>query len=148
MRFLMLMIPAGYEQAKAGALPPVEAVKAMLDYNESLRKAGVLLTMDGLHPPAEGVRLTRAGGKLRVTDGPFAEAKEALGGYWMLQVKSKEEAIEWASRCPAVQSHAPDGVATIELRQLQETGDWPAEFRPVLAKYPELQKLQDVFQRS
>ena len=148
MRFLMLMLPTGYEKATPAALPPKEGVEAMLQYNESLRKAGVLLTMDGLHPPAEGARLTRAGGKLKVTDGPFAEAKEAIGGYWMLQVKSKEEAIEWASRCPAVQPYAPDGVATIELRHIQELGDWPADFRAVLNKYPDLQRLQDVFSRS
>jgi len=142
MRFMMLMIPAGYEKAQAHALPPKEGVEAMLQYNESLRKAGVLVALDGLHPPVEGVRLTRAAGKLRVTDGPFTETKEAIGGYWILQVKSKAEAVEWASRCPAVQSYAPDGVATIELRQLQELGDWPAEFQALLAKYPELQKLE------
>ncbi len=148
MRFMMLMIPTGYEKAEPGAMPPPEAVEAMLKYNESMRKAGVLLALDGLHPPAEGVRLTRSSGKLKVTDGPFSEAKEAVGGYWMIQVKSKEEAVEWASRCPAVQPYAPDGVATIELRQLQEVGDWPAEFRPVLAKYRELQKLQDLYKRA
>jgi hypothetical protein len=141
MRFMMLMIPAGYESAPREALPPKEGVEAMLQYNEAMRKAGVLLAADGLHPPAEGARLRRAGGKLTVTDGPFAEAKEAIGGYWLIQVKSKAEAIEWASRCPAVQSYAPDGVATIELRQLQELGDWPAEFQVLLGKYPELQKL-------
>ncbi|MHB1847172.1 MAG: YciI family protein [Deltaproteobacteria bacterium] len=148
MRFLMLMIPTGYEKATPAALPPKEAVEAMQKYSDSLCKAGVLLTLDGLRPPAEGVRLTRAGGKLKVTDGPFTETKEALGGYWMLQVKSKEEAIEWASRCPAVQPYAPDGVATIELRQLQETSDWPAERRAVVNQYPELQKLQQIFNRA
>jgi hypothetical protein len=142
------MIPTGYENAQPGALPPPEAVEAMLKYNDAMRKAGVLLALDGLHPPVEGVRLTRAGGKLKVTDGPFTEAKEAVGGYWILQVESKAQAIEWASRCPAVQPYAPDGVATIELRQLQELGDWPAEFRSVLAKYPELQKLQDLRNRA
>ena len=74
----------------------------MMKYNESLQKAGVLLALDGLHPPSMGARVTFAGGKPKVTDGPFAEAKEVLGGYWMIQVKSKEEAIEWASRCPGV----------------------------------------------
>jgi hypothetical protein len=141
MRFMMLMIPKDYENAVPGAVPPVEAVEAMLQYNESLRKAGVLLALDGLHPPAEGVRLTRAGGKLKVTDGPFTETKEAVGGYWLLQVRSKQEAIEWATRCPAVQPYAPDGVATIELRELQEMGDWPADLRAVVAKFPQLQRL-------
>ena len=74
----------------------------MMKYNESLQKAGVLLALDGLHPPSMGARVTFAGGKPKVTDGPFAEAKEVLGGYWMIQVKSKEEAIEWAKRCPGV----------------------------------------------
>jgi hypothetical protein len=141
MRFMMLMIPTGYEKAEPGATPPAEGVEAMLKYNESLRKAGVLLALDGLQPPAAGVRLTRSGGKLKLTDGPFTEAKEAIGGYWIIRVKSKEEAVEWASRCPAVQPYAPDGIATIELRQIQEVGDWPADLRAVVAKYPELQRL-------
>ena len=72
----------------------------MMKYNEELQKAGVLLALDGLHPPSMGARVSFSGGKPTVTDGPFAEAKEVLGGYWMIQVKSKEEAIEWASRCP------------------------------------------------
>jgi len=141
MRFMMLMIPTGYEKAEPGATPPAEAVEAMLKYNESLRKAGVLVAVDGLHPPMEGIRLTRSGGKLKVTDGPFTEAKEAIGGYWIIQVKTKEEAVEWASRCPAVQPYAPDGVATLELRQLQEIADWPTDLQAVLAKYPELLRL-------
>ena len=138
MRYMMLMIPAGYEKAGAEGSPPKEAIEAMMAYNESLRKAGVLIALDGLHPPAEGVRLTRAGGKLKVTDGPFTETKEAIGGYWILQVKSKEEAVEWASRCPAVQPYAPDGVATLELRPIQELTDFPPELQAVVAKYPEL----------
>jgi len=141
MRFMMLMIPTGYEKAQPQAAPPPEAIEMMMKYNDSLRKAGVLLSLDGLHPPAKGVRLSRAGGKLKVTDGPFAETKEALGGYWILQVKSKEEAIEWASRCPAVQPYAPDGVATIELRQLQELTDFSPDAQKVVEKYPELAKL-------
>ena len=100
MRFMMLMIPKGYEKAAPGTMPDAKAVEAMMKYNESLQKAGVLLALDGLHPPSMGARVSFAGGKPKVTDGPFAEAKEVLGGYWMIQVKSKEEAIEWASRCP------------------------------------------------
>src|SRR6185295_16666368 len=98
MRFMMLMIPKGYEQAAPGTMPDAKAVAAMMKYNESLQKAGVLLALDGLHPPSMGARVSFPGCKPRVTDGPFAEAKEVLGGYWMIQVKSREEAIEWASR--------------------------------------------------
>ena len=86
----------------------------MMKYNESLQKAGVLLALDGLHPPSMGARVSFPGGKPKVTDGPFAEAKEVLGGYWMIQVKSKEEAIEWATRCPASENEV------IEIRQVQE----------------------------
>src|SRR6059058_5541134 len=97
MRFMMLMIPKGYEAAAPGTMPPAEAVAAMMKYNEALKDAGVLITLDGLHPPSMGARVSFSGGKPVVTDGPFAEAKEVLGGYWMIQVKSKEEAVEWAS---------------------------------------------------
>src|SRR5450631_1803945 len=85
MRFMMLMIPKGYEKAEPGAMPSAEAVAAMMKYNESLQKAGVLLALDGLHPPSMGARVTFAGGKAKVTDGPFTEAKEVVGGYWMIQ---------------------------------------------------------------
>jgi len=121
MRFMMLMIPKGYEKAKPGAMPDPQAVAAMMKYTESLQKAGVLLALDGLHPASMGARVSFAGGKPRVTDGPFVEAKEVLGGYWMIQVKSKQEAVEWASRCPA-----QDG-DVIEVRQVQEMSDFPPE---------------------
>jgi hypothetical protein len=133
MRFMMLMIPKGYENAKPGAMPDAKAVAAMMKYNESLQKAGVLLALDGLHPPAMGSRISFSSGKPRVTDGPFAEAKEVLGGYWMIQVKSKEEAVEWASRCPASDNEV------IELRQVQEMSDFPADVQEVLSRHPELQ---------
>src|ERR1700750_3028245 len=113
MRFMMLMIPQGYEAAAPGTMPPAEAVAAMMKYNEALKEAGVLITLDGLHPPSMGARVSFAAGKPKVTDGPFAEAKEVVGGYWMIQVKSKEEAIEWASRCPASDNEV------IEIRQVQ-----------------------------
>src|SRR6516225_10884729 len=100
MRFMLLMIPKGYESATPGTLPSADAVAAMMKYNESLQKAGVLLALEGLHPPSMGARVTFSGGKAKVTDGPFAEAKEVLGGYWMIQVKSKAEALEWAGRAP------------------------------------------------
>src|ERR1700744_4036791 len=101
MRYMMLMIPKGYENAQPGTMPDPAAVSAMMKYNESLQKAGVLLALDGLHPPSSGARVSFQGGQAKVTDGPFSEAKEVVGGYWMIQVKSKEEAIEWATRCPA-----------------------------------------------
>ena len=123
MRFMMLMIPKGYETAEPGTMPDAKAVAAMMKYNESLQKAGVLLALDGLHPPSMGARVTFAGGKPKVTDGPFAEAKEVLGGYWMIQVKSKEEAVEWAKRAPM-----EDG-DIIEVRQVQEIEDFPEDVR-------------------
>ena len=132
MRFMMLMIPKGYEKAEAGTVPSAEAVKAMMKYNESLQKAGVLLALDGLHPPAVGARVTFAGGKAKVTDGPFAEAKEVLGGYWMIQVKSREEAIEGAKRCPGDD-------CIVEVRQVQEMSDFPADVQEAAAGFTELQ---------
>src|SRR6266496_6120780 len=114
MRFMMLMIPKGYEKAAPGTMPDAKSVAAMMKYNESLQKAGVLLALDGLHPPSVGARVSFSGGKPRVTDGPFAEAKAVVGGYWMIQVKSREEALEWAKRCPASDNEV------IEVRQVQE----------------------------
>src|SRR5260221_4612906 len=81
-------------------MPDAKAVAAMMKYNQALQKAGVLLALDGLHPPSMGARVTFSGGKPKVTDGPFTEAKEVIGGYWMIQVKAKEEAVERAARCP------------------------------------------------
>ena len=133
MKFMMLMIPKGYEKAEPGAMPSAEAVSAMMKYNESLQKAGVLLALDGLHPPSEGVRVSFAGGKPLVTDGPFAETKEVVGGYWMIQVNSKQEAIEWAKRCPASQNEA------IEIRQVQEFSGFPSDVQEVARKYPDMQ---------
>src|SRR5258705_5939254 len=101
MRFMMLMIPKGYEQAAPGTMPGAKKVEPMMKYNTSLQKAGVLLALDGLHPPSMGARVTFAGGKPKVTDGPFAETKEMLAGYWMIDVKSRVDAIEWCKRCPA-----------------------------------------------
>ena len=89
MRFMMLMIPKGYETAAPGTMPDAKAVEAMMKYNESLQKAGVLLALDGLHPPSMGARVSFRGGKPKVTDGPFTETNEVLGGYWMIDVKSK-----------------------------------------------------------
>lgn len=133
MRFMMLMIPKGYESAEPGAMPSADAVAAMMKYNEDLQKAGILLALDGLHPPSMGARVSFADGKAKVTDGPFAEAKEVLGGYWMIQVRSKEEAIEWAKRCPG----SPNEV--IELRQVQEMEDFPADVQKAAEGFAEMQ---------
>lgn len=114
-------------------MPDAKAVEAMMKYNESLQKAGVLLALDGLHPPSMGARVTFSGGKPKVINGPFAEVKEVLGGYWMIQVKSKEEAIEWASRCPASDNEI------IEIRQVQEFSDFPADVQNAAAGFPEMQ---------
>src|SRR4051812_2871305 len=114
MRFMMLMIPLGYETAPPDVQLDPERVKAMMKYNEALKDAGILITLDGLHPPSMGARVSFATGKPVVTDGPFAEAKEVLGGYWMIEVNSKEEAIAWAKKCPASENEV------IEIRQVHE----------------------------
>ena len=142
MRFMMLMIPKGYENAKPGVMPDANAVAAMMKYNESLQKAGVLLALDGLHPPSMGARVSFSGGKPKVTDGPFAETKEVIGGYWMIQVKSKQEAIEWASRCPASNNEV------IEIRQVQEFSDFPADVQKAAENFPELQAQSNRRDRS
>ena len=133
MRFMMLMIPAGYETAAAGAMPSAEAVAAMMKYNEALKEAGVLITLDGLHPPSMGARVSFASGKPVVTDGPFTEAKEVLGGYWMVEVTCREEAIAWAKRCPASANEI------IEIRQVQEMSDFPPDVQEAAVGFNELQ---------
>ncbi len=128
MRFMMLMIPKGYEKAAPGTMPEPKAVAAMMKYNESLQKAGVLLALDGLHPPSAGARVSFEAGKPKVTDGPFIEAKEVIGGYWMIQVRSREEAIEWATRCPGSDNEV------IEIRQVQEMSEFPPEIQEAAAR--------------
>jgi len=117
MRFMMFMYP---EISEADWHPSAEDVGAMSRYNEELRKAGMLLALDGLHPPAEGARVSFSGAGTTVTDGPFAEAKEVVGGYWLIQARSKEEAVEWASRCPGKD-------CTIEVRRVFEMEDFPED---------------------
>jgi hypothetical protein len=136
MRFMMLMIPKGYEHAAPAALPDAQAVATMMKYNETLQKAGVLLALDGLHPPSMGARVSFEGGKPKVIDGPVTDAKEVIGGYWMIQVKSKEEAVEWASRCPGSANEV------IEVRQVQEFSDFPADVQKAAAYFPEMQAQQ------
>src|SRR5271156_4503096 len=114
MRFMMIMFPKIYETAKAGFVPDMKNMEKMGAYNDALGKAGVLLALDGLTPPATmSARVTFKDGKSKVTDGPFTEAKEVVGGYWIIQVKSREEALEWASRIPA-----KDDEMVIEVRRL------------------------------
>jgi hypothetical protein len=125
MRFMMLMYPG--PKAETQKLPDPAAIAAMMKYNEELAKAGVLLGLDGLQPSAKGARVRFSGGKATVTDGPFTEAKELLGGYWMIQVKSREEAVEWARRIPANDDEM------VELRQVFEMADF-TNVPPALAE--------------
>lgn len=122
MRFMMLMIPSPGNQARIeqGALPDAENVAAMAKYNEAMTRAGVMLAGEGLHPRSAGARVEFSGGKGTVVDGPFSEAKEVIGGYWMIQVRSREEAIEWALRCPEQE-------CVIELRRVYEMEDFPED---------------------
>ncbi|MHB8690723.1 MAG: YciI family protein [Solirubrobacteraceae bacterium] len=126
MRFMMLMIPNISEEEWQ---PDAEGVAAMGRYNEELSKAGVLLSLDGLHPASEGARVSFTGGRAQVADGPFTEAKELVGGYWIIDVSSKAEAVQWASRCPANDGNV------IEVRRVFELSDFPAD---VQAAVPEL----------
>ncbi len=130
MRFMMFMIPSVYQpdapagkKAEEGFAPSAEAVAAMTKYNEELAKAGVLISLDGLHPMLNGARVSFLHGKPVVIDGLSVNVKEVVGGYWIIDVKSKEEAIEWAKRCPA----SDDDV--IEVRQVQEMSEFPADVR-------------------
>ncbi len=130
MRFMMFMIPRVYQpgtpkEEKAGEnfTPPADAIEKMGRFNEELAKAGALISLDGLHPDSKGARVSFGKGKPVVTDGPFAEAKEIVGGYWMINVKSKAEAIEWARKCPAAEGDV------IEIRQVFEMEDFPPDVR-------------------
>ena len=133
MRFMMLVIPRGYETAAPDRVPDARQVEQMMKYNESLAEAGVLLSLDGLTPPSAGVRVSFTGGKPKVTDGPFAAAKECVGGYWMIQVKSKDEAIEWAKRAPMSDNEI------IEVRRVQEMSDFPPDVQAAAAGFEEMQ---------
>jgi hypothetical protein len=116
MRFMMLIYPGA--KAEAGVMPDETTIAGMMKYNAELAKAGVLLALDGLQPSSKGARIVKASGKRQVIDGPFSETKEIVGGYWLIQVKSREEAVQWASRCPI-----EDG-QMIELRQVFEMADF------------------------
>jgi hypothetical protein len=123
MRFMMFIYPDA--KAEAGAMPDAALVADMMRYNEELAKAGVLLALDGLHPTSQGARVYFPNGRAQVVDGPFPESKEVVGGYWMIQVKSKEEAVEWAKRCPAADARF------IELRRVFDMADYPADVQEV-----------------
>jgi hypothetical protein len=126
MRFMMLMIPrqGAYEN---GGIPSPDQLAEMMKYNNSLAEAGVLISLDGLQPPAMGARVHFSQGNATVTDGPFAETKEVLGGYWMIKVGSRSEALAWAASCPG-----QDG-DTIEVRQVFEMSDFPADVQDAAA---------------
>lgn len=134
MRFMMLVIPKGYETAEAGTMPDAEGVEKMMKYNEALQKAGVLLALDGLHPPSMGFRVSFADGKPSVSDGPFAEAKEVVGGYWMIDVASREEAMEWAKKAPMGDNEI------IEVRRVQEMEDFPDDVKAAAEGFDEVRK--------
>lgn len=133
MRFMMIVIPKGYESAAPDAAPSAEAVAKMMEYNKALQQAGVLLALDGLLPPSTGARISFThDGKPTVTDGPFPEAKEVIGGYWIIQVRSREEAIEWAKRAPF------DETGIIEVRQIQEMADFPEDVQKAAEGFDQL----------
>ena len=130
MRFMMLMIPRVYQpgappgqRAGEGFAPSAEAVTRMMKFNEELANAGALIALDGLHPSTRGARVAFHGGKPEVSDGPFTDAKGVIGGYWLIEAKSKDEAVGWARRCPA-----SDG-DVIEVRQVFDESDFPADVR-------------------
>ena len=128
MRF-MVMVKAT-KDSEAGVMPSQELLAAMGKYNEELAKAGIMLAGDGLHPSSKGARVKFSGKNRTVVDGPFAETKELVAGFWIWQVKSKQEAIDWVKRCP----NPMPGDSDIEIRQLFEPEDFGAEFTPELQK--------------
>ena len=131
MRF-MVLVKANAE-SEAGVMPNEQLLAAMGKYNEELVKAGVMLAGEGLHPSSKGARVRVSGDKRTVIDGPFAETKELIAGYWIFQVKSKEEAIEWVKRCPNPMREDSE----IEIRQVFEAEDFGAEFTPELREQEE-----------
>lgn len=132
MRFMLLMIPAGFETAPPGLDLDPGRVDAMMKFNDDLQKAGVLVDLNGLHPPSSGARVSFRNGTPLVTDGPFAEAKEVLGGYWVINVASLADAIDWAKRCPGADNEI------VEVRRIQEMEDYSAEVQEVVQRYPDV----------
>ena len=123
MRFMMLLPCPPEPLEKLTAVPNKEIVTAMRKYNEEMKQAGVFLLAEGLHATSKGFRIKVSGGKKIVTDGPFTEAKEVIAGFWIIQVKSKEEALEWAQRCPLPEN------GLMEIRQVFENADFPPELQ-------------------
>ena len=136
MKFMILL--KADKNTEAGALPDEKLLTAMGKYNEELVKAGVLLAGEGLQPSSKGARVKFSGGKRAVTDGPFAETKELIAGFWMFNAKSKEEAIEWVKRCP----NPLEGEAEIEIRQVFEASDFGEAFTPELREAEERMSAQ------
>jgi hypothetical protein len=128
-----MVIVKATKDSEAGVMPSEKLLAEMGKYNEELVKAGVMLAGDGLQPSSKGARVRFSGAKRTVIDGPFAETKELIAGYWLWQVQSKEEAIEWANRCP----NPFPGESEIEIRQLFEAEDFGAEFTPELREQEE-----------
>jgi hypothetical protein len=126
MRFMVLV--KADKNSEAGVMPDTKLLAAMGKFNEELVKAGVMLAGEGIHPSSKGARVKFHGGKKTVIDGPFAEAKELVAGFWLWQCKSKEEAIEWVKRCP----NPMEGESEVEIRQVFENEDFGAEFTPEL----------------
>ena len=137
MRFMILV--KADKDSEAGILPSTELLEAMGKYNDDLVKAGVLLAGEGLHPSSKGARVRFSGNQRKVMDGPFSETKELIAGFWLIQVKSKEEAIEWVKRVPFFPTGEP---AEIEIRQVFETEDFGAQLTPELREQEERQRAQ------
>ncbi|TMQ29504.1 MAG: YciI family protein [Nitrospirae bacterium] len=137
MRFMILV--KADKNSEAGVLPDEKLLTEMGKFNEELVKAGVMLAGEGLQPSSKGARVKFSGSKRTVIDGPFAETKELIAGYWLWQVKSKEEAVEWVKRCP---NHFPGTESEIEIRQLFEAEDVGAEFTPELREQEERMRAQ------
>jgi hypothetical protein len=130
------------EQSEAGEMPSEELLAQMTDFNEELVRAGVMLAGEGLHPSSEGVRVAFSGSERKVIDGPFAETKELVAGYWLWQVKSMDEAIEWVKRCP----NPMEGESEIEIRPVFEAEDFGEEFTPELREREE--RMREQVERS
>ena len=143
MRFMMIV--KATKDSEAGVMPGNELIAAMTKYNEELVKAGVLLDLSGLHPSSKGFRVRYASGKPTIIDGPFAETRELIAGYWLIQVKSKEEAIEWVKRWPAIDGH---GEVEIEIRQVFEAEDFGPALTPEIRKQEESLRAQTETRRS
>ena len=141
MRF-MIFVKASAD-SEAGILPSEELMTAMGNFNEELAKAGILIDCDGLQPSSKGARVRFSGDQRTVIDGPFAETRELIAGYWLWQVKSREEAIEWVKRCP---NPMPGTDAEIEIRQVYEAEDFSAEFSPALREQEE--RLREQMKKS